>query len=293
MLRQVDDPYLPTLQSIQNHLFNDHLDSFSSDWTFLQNSHHEENSMCAELSSSNSWDTIYSPVFDDQFEDELLNLDSFDIQNMLDHITDGNHIPIISDDIKSLEIPVAFNETQQNLSPASVTSLSSTISHKTKRAVSSVSKPLNWDFSTGHVAPINGGKERQAPAEVLADGDDMHAVRLPLVEGMKYRGVRRRPWGKFTAEMRNPEKKGSRLWLGTYKTPEEAAMAYDRAAFQHRGSQALLNFPHLIGSHNDNNGKLKKKRRERESTTLESTSSSSSSSPELSKNRNKKRSKTE
>nr|XP_043617078.1 ethylene-responsive transcription factor ERF011-like [Erigeron canadensis] len=62
-----------------------------------------------------------------------------------------------------------------------------------------------------------------------------------------YRGIRMRKWGKWVAEIREPNKR-SRIWLGSYVTPVAAARAYDTALYYLRGPSARVNFPELLGS---------------------------------------------
>ncbi|KAJ6758397.1 ETHYLENE-RESPONSIVE TRANSCRIPTION FACTOR ERF042-RELATED [Salix koriyanagi] len=58
----------------------------------------------------------------------------------------------------------------------------------------------------------------------------------------KYKGVRKRKWGKWVSEIRLPNSR-ERIWLGSYDTPEKAARAFDAALYCLRGSGAKLNFP--------------------------------------------------
>jgi hypothetical protein len=118
---------------------------------------------------------------------------------------------------------------------------SSSSNHQTMMAFSEHPNPATASSS---------GQPQASPPSSPSERPPSGRGRRRAQEPGRFLGVRRRPWGRYAAEIRDPTTK-ERHWLGTFDTAQEAALAYDRAALSMKGAQARTNFVYTHAAYNN------------------------------------------
>nr|XP_043624652.1 ethylene-responsive transcription factor ERF118-like [Erigeron canadensis]XP_043624653.1 ethylene-responsive transcription factor ERF118-like [Erigeron canadensis] len=110
---------------------------------------------------------------------------------------------------------------------------------KSKTIVRKMVVPMIRSPSTDSFQDSNGDKSSGKRKKVLT-----RSLSQPQMtsDGLKYRGVRQRKWGKWAAEIRDPFK-GRRVWLGTFSTAEEASQAYENKKLEFEKMAETLKIP--------------------------------------------------